>query len=97
MRYRKGPPFKGEPAFVWTVSGEKGELRLVSPAGAALQANVYGDAPVTIDVHDFDTDEVVPVEWEWAAWQLGDPGRRPEHCGAVRSLCRRRRGQVCHV
>ncbi len=71
-RFRKGPPFKGEPAFVWTISGEEGELRLVSPAGPALQANSYS-SPVTIEVHDFATDQLVPVAWEWSAWQLEIP------------------------
>jgi hypothetical protein len=53
----------GEPAFVWTVNGEKGELHLVSPAGPSLQANTYAE-PVVIEVRDFETDEVTVVEWQ---------------------------------
>ncbi|KAM0445974.1 hypothetical protein ACHAO4_009561 [Trichoderma viride] len=72
VRYRKGPSFKGEPAFVWSINCEKGEIRLVSPGGPALQLNVYSE-PVTIDVHDFATDEVKPIEWDWADYQLQLP------------------------
>ena len=68
-RFRRGQPFKGEPAYVWTVNGEKGELRLVAPGGPSLQAGGY-NAPVTIEVHDFATDEVTPIEWEWPEWEL---------------------------
>jgi hypothetical protein len=71
-RYHRGQPFKGEPAFVWTVNGEKGELHLVSPAGPSLQANTYAE-PVAIEVRDFETDEVTVVEWQWADWQLEIP------------------------
>jgi hypothetical protein len=72
VRYRKGPSFKGEPAFVWSINCEKGELRLVSPAGPALQLNVYSEQ-VTIEVHDFATDEMKPIEWNWADYQLELP------------------------
>ncbi len=72
VRYRGGAAFKGEPAFVWTVTGEKGELRLVSPAGPALQI-LDVKAQITIEVHDFETDEVAPVEWEWTAYQQDIP------------------------
>ncbi|KAM0479029.1 hypothetical protein ACHAPX_005008 [Trichoderma viride] len=72
VRYRKGPSFKGEPAFVWSINCEKGEVRLVSPGGPALQLNVYSES-VTIDVHDFATDDVKPIEWNWADYQLELP------------------------
>ncbi|KAH8879171.1 NAD(P)-binding protein [Thozetella sp. PMI_491] len=68
VRYRTSAPFKGDPGFIWTVYGEKGELRLVSPAGPGLQANVYFE-PVTIEVHDFETSEVKPIAWDWADYQ----------------------------
>ncbi len=73
-RYRRGPPFKGEPPFVWTVNGEKAELRLVSASGPSLQADTYNQ-PVTLEIHDFETDQVTPVEWNWADWQLDIPAR----------------------
>lgn len=68
IRFRRGQPFKGEPALVWTINGEKGELRLIAQGGTTLHASAYTD-PVTMDVHDFETDEVQSVEWEWEEWQ----------------------------
>lgn len=73
-RFRKGSAFKGAPAFVWTVNGEKGEVRLVSPLGPSLQAGGYDpNHPVTIEVHDFEKDEVVPIEWQWPDYQAELP------------------------
>lgn len=68
LRFRRGEPFKGEPGLVWTIEGDKGELRLIAPSGPAINAMAYGQ-PVTIEVHDYDTDEVSPVEWSWYDWQ----------------------------
>ena len=70
IRYRRGDPFKGEPGLVWTIEGEKGEIRLVSPSGPAIQAL---SEPGTIEIHNFDTDEVETVEWKWHDWQEGLP------------------------
>ncbi|KAF7562914.1 hypothetical protein G7046_g1250 [Stylonectria norvegica] len=72
-RFRRGQPFKGEPALVWTINGEKGEIRLVVQGGTTLHANAYGDA-ITLEVQDFATDEVEPVEWKWNDWQEELPG-----------------------
>lgn len=68
FRFRRGQPFKDEPALVWTINGVEGEIRLVSPSGTSLQANGYLK-PVTIEVHDFATDQVETVTWEWEPWQ----------------------------
>lgn len=68
FRLRRGQPFLDEPPLVWTINGEKGEIRLVSPGGTALQATAYVK-PVTIEVHDHATDTVQQVEWDWADWQ----------------------------
>lgn len=68
VTFRRGQPFPGDPALVWTVYGEKGEIRLVAPGGTALPADGYSE-PVTIDVHDFASGEVKRVGWEWAPWQ----------------------------
>ena len=67
-RFRRGQPFPGEPALVWTINGEKGELRIVARGGTALHANAYTDE-VTFEIHNFETDEVQPVEWSWQPWQ----------------------------
>lgn len=68
VRFRRGQPFKGEPALTWHINCEKGEIRLTAPSGTSLHANSYSD-PVTIEVHDFHTDEVSIVPWEWPEWE----------------------------
>ncbi len=67
-RFRRGQPFPGEPALEWTISGEKGEIRIISPQTTFIQV---GDpsAPRIIEVHDFETDKVEGVEWDWEPWQ----------------------------
>ncbi|KAF6809711.1 oxidoreductase family protein [Colletotrichum sojae] len=71
-RFRRGQPFKGEPALVWSINGEKGEIRVTSDATTALQAGAETSA-VRIELHDFATDEVEKVEWEWEGWQAELP------------------------
>ncbi|GFP59893.1 galactose/lactose metabolism regulatory protein GAL80 [Trichoderma asperellum] len=68
FRFRRGQPFLGEPPLSWTINGEKGEIRLQAFGGSSLHANSY-DAPVTIEVHDFATDQVQKIEWGWQSWQ----------------------------
>lgn len=68
LRFRRGEPFKSEPGLVWTIEGDKGELRLIAPSGPAINAMAYAE-PVTIEVHDYATNEVKPVEWSWYDWQ----------------------------
>lgn len=68
VRFRRGQPFKGEPALTWHINCEKGEIRLTAPSGTSLHANSYSD-PVTIEVHDFHTDKVSVVPWEWPEWE----------------------------
>lgn len=74
VRFRRGQQFKGEPALTWHINCEKGEIRLTSPGGTSIHASSYSD-PVTIEVHNFDSDEVHNVHWEWPKWQeeLGLP------------------------
>lgn len=67
-RFRRGLPYPGDPALVWTIAGEKGEIRLVSKDGTALHASAYS-GPVSIEVHDFAEDKVHVVEWAWEDWQ----------------------------
>jgi hypothetical protein len=71
-RFRRGQPFPGEPALEWTINGEKGEIRIISPQTTFLQV---GDpsAPRTIEIHDFETNAVDKVEWDWEAWQKDLP------------------------
>lgn len=70
FRLRRGQPFLGADPLVWTINGEKGEIRLRSPGGTALPATAY-NKPVTIEVHDHETDEVQNIEWNWKEWQQG--------------------------
>lgn len=71
-RFRRGQPFPGEPPLVWTINGEKGELRLTATGGTTLHASAYS-APVTIEVHDFEKDQVSEVKWDWEDWQAELP------------------------
>ena len=66
--FRLGPQFKGEPGFVWTIGGEKGELRLAAP-GPYLQSGYSFDGPITIAQYDYATDQVTEVGWDWPDWQ----------------------------
>lgn len=68
FRFRRGQPFLGEPPLSWTINGEKGEIRLQAFGGSSLHAGSY-DAPVTIEIHDFATDQVQKIEWGWQSWQ----------------------------
>lgn len=65
-RSRRGQPFHGEPALVWTINGEKGEIRVTSPSAATLGAFA---AEVIVEVHDFETDQVQRIDWSWLDWQ----------------------------
>jgi hypothetical protein len=62
--FRRGQPFPGTPSLVWTINCERGEIRLISPTGIALQASA-SDESVKIQVHYFATDEIENVEWAW--------------------------------
>ncbi|EGO53957.1 hypothetical protein NEUTE1DRAFT_124342 [Neurospora tetrasperma FGSC 2508] len=66
LRMRRGPPFPGEPAFVWTLTGEKGEIRVSSKESVAI---ILGAGEVKIEIHDYQTDKVEEVEWKWEEWQ----------------------------
>ncbi|KAL1876995.1 hypothetical protein Daus18300_002604 [Diaporthe australafricana] len=68
VRFRRGQQFKGEPALTWHINCEKGEIRLTAPSGTSLHANSYS-SPVTIEIHDFHSDEVRSVQWEWPEWE----------------------------
>ncbi|KAF1830716.1 NAD(P)-binding protein [Decorospora gaudefroyi] len=68
LRFRLGQPWPEEPPLVWTINGEKGELRLTSWASTSLSI-AFPHLPVVIDVHDYESDTVERVEWKWEAWQ----------------------------
>ncbi|KAF6792342.1 oxidoreductase family protein, partial [Colletotrichum sojae] len=74
VRFRNGTSFKGRPAFVWRIVGEKGEIEVESPAGPYLHSDSYVE-PVVIRVHDHESDVVEEVPWKWEAWQEELPVR----------------------
>lgn len=71
LRMRRGPPFPGEPAFVWSITGKKGEIRVTSADSVGI---ILGTGEIKIEVHDFASDKVEEVKWEWEDWQEGLPG-----------------------
>ncbi|OTA99893.1 hypothetical protein M426DRAFT_324792 [Hypoxylon sp. CI-4A] len=64
MRVRRGQEFKGEAPLVWSINGEKGEIRLSASGGLGIVAWAHGQ-PIAIEVHNFETDEIENVEWSW--------------------------------
>ncbi|KAK6852551.1 hypothetical protein PG995_011102 [Apiospora arundinis] len=62
VRYRRGQPFKGESSMVWTINGEKGEIRFIAPGGPTVNVTSKENAPV-IEVHDFASDEVEEIKY----------------------------------
>ena len=71
VTFRRGPPFKGTPGFIWSVYGEKGEIRITA-AGPALQAN---DDETTIAVHTFDQEDVEIIACDRCVKDLPEPAR----------------------
>ncbi|KAH8747597.1 hypothetical protein F5883DRAFT_242934 [Diaporthe sp. PMI_573] len=67
-RFRRGQPHDGETPLVWTITGEKGELKLVSNGSFALHATAYS-RPVTLEARDFTTNKVERINWSWSEWQ----------------------------
>ena len=69
ITYRSGAAFPGVPAFEWTISGTKGDIYVVSPAGPFLQSDSYGSPEnpqdITIKVHDFASNTVDNISWDW--------------------------------
>ncbi|KAK0707270.1 hypothetical protein B0H67DRAFT_307130 [Lasiosphaeris hirsuta] len=73
FRLRRGQQFPGDPALVWSINGEEGEIRVTSPA-AVMSISIGNDvSPPTIEVHDFKSDTVETIEWVWADWQKSLP------------------------
>ncbi|RYP43852.1 hypothetical protein DL768_009632 [Monosporascus sp. mg162] len=66
MRFRRAQAFLGEPALVWSIYGEKGEIRLTAALDTMLQVSSLMD--VTIDIDDHENNEVQRVEWKWGAY-----------------------------
>ncbi|CAK7210290.1 hypothetical protein SBRCBS47491_000726 [Sporothrix bragantina] len=88
IRLRLGPAFPGEPAYVWKIAGEKGELRLVSPSGPYIQAfagggDNTGATAITLSLHDYETNKVTEVPWQWQGWQNQQAAVPARNIGAL--------------
>ena len=66
--FRTGPPFPATTPFAWTITGEKGRIRMTNDRGPFIQSEGSG-WPTPIQVEDFSTQEVKEVAWEWSDWQ----------------------------
>ena len=71
VTFRRGPPFKGTPGFMWSIHGEKGEIRITT-TGPGLQAN---DDETNITIDNFDQEEIEIVEWDQHFEHLPRPAR----------------------
>ncbi|KAK0701177.1 hypothetical protein B0T21DRAFT_342917 [Apiosordaria backusii] len=68
FRFRVGPPFPSEPASVWTIAGTKGEIRVVAQSSTFIHIWDVAD-PQKFEVHDFETNTLKEVEWDFEDWQ----------------------------
>ncbi|KAK4894858.1 hypothetical protein LTR27_006980 [Elasticomyces elasticus] len=58
--------------LVWTINGERGEIRVTSSAGAYPQSEIDDPSGIMIEVHDHASDQVKKVDWTWGKeWQAG--------------------------
>lgn len=67
------PPFPGTTPLVWTVTGEKGQIRLSADSGSLIQTNTSG--PMRLQLYMFDSGKVQDVPWSWGDWQAALPHR----------------------
>lgn len=67
IRFRRGEPFKGEPGCVWSIYGEKGEIRLTAVNGPTFHAAADKEN-VFLELHDFETDILEKIDWDWSGW-----------------------------
>lgn len=72
FNFRAGPAFRGTPMLTWSINCERGEIKVVSVTSPFFRLR-DGDGPVTVQVHNFDSDEVRDVAWDWSAEQKEVP------------------------
>ncbi|KAJ5984808.1 hypothetical protein N7522_012004 [Penicillium canescens] len=65
---RGGSPFKGSPGLEWRIYGEKGEIKITGPSAFI---EIVGTN--SIQLHDFDTDEIVEIALKNGAFAEMDP------------------------
>ncbi|KAI1736262.1 hypothetical protein F4680DRAFT_432338 [Xylaria scruposa] len=66
FRFRRAQAFQGESALVWSILGEKGEIRLKAASNTMLQISSLAD--VTIHVDDHETGKVELVDFQWGPY-----------------------------
>jgi hypothetical protein len=66
--------FKLTRSSVWTITGERGEIRLTNQQSASINV---GAGTMVIEAHDFDTDKVEEISWQYDDYiePLGERGR----------------------
>jgi predicted dehydrogenase len=69
--FRRGQVFPGDAPLVWSINGEKGELRLTGKDGTTLHA--ASASGIVIELHDFATGKVEQIDWNWSEWQEALP------------------------
>jgi hypothetical protein len=74
LNFRNGQPFKGNPAFIWSINGARAEILVTSPSGPYIHSD-SDHAPITIEVHDHLVDRAESIEWDWSDWQKELPVR----------------------
>lgn len=69
--WRTGSAFPDpkQPSWVWTVTGEKGSLRLTSEG-----QYINLDEDFLIELYDRITGETRTIDWQWEEWQTRLPG-----------------------
>ncbi|KAL4981262.1 hypothetical protein BDW68DRAFT_197315 [Aspergillus falconensis] len=68
---RGGSPFKGSPGLVWSIYGEKAEIRILGPS-----AFIELLGTTSIELHDFDTNVVEQIELKKGAFTEFGPMNR---------------------
>ncbi|GAB1740607.1 hypothetical protein NU219Hw_g5701t1 [Hortaea werneckii] len=73
VKFHYEPPFPGITPLVWTITGEKGQIRLSAESGSLIQPHTSG--PMSLQLYMFDSGEVQDVSWGWEDWQAALPHR----------------------
>lgn len=72
--FKTGPPFPGTTPFTWTITGERGRIRMTSQRGPFIQSE-SSEGPIPIELQQFSTGQVEEVRWQWEDWQAPLLGR----------------------
>ncbi|KAI7534308.1 hypothetical protein KC331_g12633 [Hortaea werneckii] len=73
VNFHYEPPFPGTTPLIWTITGEKGQIRLSAESGSLIQTNTSG--PMSLQLYMSDSDKVQDASWGWEDWQAALPHR----------------------